>query len=134
METEYLTRYIKYAKEKCRPELTEKNREIIKQFYVKLREESKNSGGMNVAVRHIESIIRMSVGKFILIQLMQRCISEVRWTKKMLKLESGVCWNRSSRLRNTVWQERSRRSSVHTWCHDWSKDSFMRYLILSLWI
>ena len=78
LNADFLRGYIKYAKEKCRPELTEKNREIIKQFYVKLREESKNSGGMNVAVRHIESIIRMSVGKFILIQLMQRCISEVR--------------------------------------------------------
>lgn len=34
---------------------------MIQNFYVKLREESKNTGGMNVAVRHIESIIRLSV-------------------------------------------------------------------------
>jgi DNA replication licensing factor MCM2 len=33
---------------------------MIKQFYGKLREESKNTGGMNVAVRHIESIIRVA--------------------------------------------------------------------------
>jgi DNA replication licensing factor MCM2 len=34
---DFLKRYIKYAREKCRPELTEKNRDIIRQFYVKLR-------------------------------------------------------------------------------------------------
>lgn len=34
--------------------------DIIKQFYLKLREESTRTGGINIAVRHIESIVRLS--------------------------------------------------------------------------
>ena len=52
--------YIKYAREKCRPKLPDKNLDIIKQFYLKLREESTRSGGINIAVRHIESVVRLS--------------------------------------------------------------------------
>ena len=78
MNPDFLRRYIKYAREKYRPELTEKNRDMIQQFYVKLREESKISGGMSVGVRHIESIIRLSVGTASLIQLMPRSTCGVR--------------------------------------------------------
>ena len=42
--------------------MSEKYRGMIEQFYAKLREESLVSGGMNVAVRHIESIIRIATG------------------------------------------------------------------------
>lgn len=47
---------------------------MIRQFYVQLREESRKSGGMNIAVRHIESIIRLAVGTYLFIQLMPRYI------------------------------------------------------------
>jgi DNA replication licensing factor MCM2 len=33
---------------------------MIKQFYLRLREESTRSGGINIAVRHIESVVRLS--------------------------------------------------------------------------
>jgi len=33
---------------------------ILENFYVKLRAESKKSSGLNVVVRHLESLIRMS--------------------------------------------------------------------------
>ena len=72
LEADLLRGYIKYAREKCKPEITEKNRDMIQQFYVKLREESKSCGGMNIAVRHIESIIRLSVGTYQLFQPTQR--------------------------------------------------------------
>lgn len=59
-----LKNYIKFARENCTPTLNKANTEMIKQFYVQLREESNNQGGgINIAVRHIESLIRMSVGK-----------------------------------------------------------------------
>ena len=67
MDSDFLREYIRYAREHCKPDITSKNRELIQQFYVKLREESKISGGMNVAVRHIESVIRLSVGTLRLI-------------------------------------------------------------------
>lgn len=60
IDHEYLKEYIKYAREKCRPKLPDKNLDLIKQFYLKLREESTRSGGINIAVRHIESIVRLS--------------------------------------------------------------------------
>ena len=37
------------------------NHEKVNQLYVDLRRESQTSGGVPVAVRHIESIMRMSV-------------------------------------------------------------------------
>jgi hypothetical protein len=36
---------------------------MIKQFYMQLREESQHTGGISIAVRHIESLVRMSIGK-----------------------------------------------------------------------
>jgi DNA replication licensing factor MCM2 len=62
---EKLKNYIKYAREKCQPVLPSKNIEIVEQFYIKLRESSLKHGGMNIAVRHIESIIRVSTGKYL---------------------------------------------------------------------
>lgn len=67
VDGDFLREYIRYAREKCRPELSDKYLVEIKQFYVKLREESKVAGGMNVTVRHIESIIRVAVGKCLVI-------------------------------------------------------------------
>lgn len=57
-----LKRYIKYAREKCTPVLTSANSDMIKEFYIMLREQSMKSGGINIAVRHIESLIRMATG------------------------------------------------------------------------
>jgi DNA replication licensing factor MCM2 len=69
-----LKNYIKYARDTCQPQLTNANTEIIKQFYMQLRAESVGTGGINIAVRHIESLIRMSIGTSpLLIQLMPRC-------------------------------------------------------------
>jgi DNA replication licensing factor MCM2 len=67
VDGDFLREYIRYAREKCRPELSDKYLTEIKQFYVKLREESKVAGGMNVTVRHIESIIRVAVGNYFVI-------------------------------------------------------------------
>lgn len=50
---EDVKRYIKYARDHVRPQLTNSNTEMIKQFYLELREEAKNTGGINIAVRHI---------------------------------------------------------------------------------
>ena len=60
-----LKKYILYARTFIRPRLTEVNKEKITKFYTELRKESVTSGGINIAVRHIESIIRMSEGKYL---------------------------------------------------------------------
>lgn len=114
MDSDLLREYIRYAREKCRPELSEKHLGLINNFYVKLREESKISGGMNVAVRHIESIIRVAVGTFILIQHMLRCIYEAKYREKTLKSESIAFWNLSSRPRSIQWPNKFGRSLAPT--------------------
>lgn len=55
-----LRKYIAYAKRHCRPALSEADADKIARVYAKLRQESAAASGMPVAVRHLESIIRMS--------------------------------------------------------------------------
>merc|ERR1712216_407701 len=55
-----LRKYISYAKKECRPKLNQQDLPKIQRVYAELRKESVTREGMPVAVRHIESIIRMS--------------------------------------------------------------------------
>ncbi|EAR88972.2 MCM2/3/5 family protein (macronuclear) [Tetrahymena thermophila SB210] len=57
---ETLRNYIMYARQKIHPKLADIKKEKIKKFYSDLRQQSTISGGMTIAVRHIESIIRMA--------------------------------------------------------------------------
>ena len=50
----------RYAKRHCRPVLTHINQDKIARLYADLRKESELSNGIPIAVRHIESIIRMA--------------------------------------------------------------------------
>jgi len=56
-----LRKYITYART-LRPEMSNSHldSEKIVQVYAKLRQESSNSGGVPIAVRHAESMIRMA--------------------------------------------------------------------------
>lgn len=54
-----LRKYIVYARHKCKPKLGNLNTAKISRLYADLRKES-IVGGMPIAVRHMESIIRMS--------------------------------------------------------------------------
>ena len=54
-----LRKYIMYARQNVRPQLQSIDEEKIKGVYAELRRESA-SGGVSIAVRHIESIIRMA--------------------------------------------------------------------------
>ena len=49
-----------HARATCRPSLTDINQARIAKLYAELRRESEVSDGIPIAVRHIESIIRMS--------------------------------------------------------------------------
>jgi len=55
-----LTKYIMYARSNVRPQIQDVDQDKIERLYVDLRRESKQCGGVPIAVRHIESIIRMS--------------------------------------------------------------------------
>ena len=60
IDQKLLRKYISYAKKECRPKLNQQDLPKIQRVYAELRKESVTREGMPVAVRHIESIIRMS--------------------------------------------------------------------------
>lgn len=55
-----LKKYLIYAKRFIHPKLSEIDKEKIASFYAEIRRESSVAGGIPIAVRHIESIVRMS--------------------------------------------------------------------------
>lgn len=55
-----LRKYIMYAKSSVSPKLANIDKDKISQLYVDLRKESMASGGMPIALRHLESIVRLS--------------------------------------------------------------------------
>lgn len=55
-----LKKYIIYARKFVHPKLNEIDKEKVTQFYADIRRESTIVGGIPIAVRHIESVLRMS--------------------------------------------------------------------------
>ena len=55
-----LRKYLIYSKKYCHPKLKEIDKEKVSQFYSDIRRESSVAGGIPIAVRHIESVLRMS--------------------------------------------------------------------------
>lgn len=55
-----LKKYLIYAKRFIKPKLSEIDQDKITSFYADIRRESNVVGGIPIAVRHIESVIRMS--------------------------------------------------------------------------
>jgi len=60
IKQELLRKYISYAKKEIRPKLNLQDLTKVKKVYAELRKESVTREGMPVAVRHMESMIRMS--------------------------------------------------------------------------
>jgi DNA replication licensing factor MCM2 len=57
---EILRKYIMYARKYIHPKLSDLNKNKISKFYADLRKESEMVGGITIAVRHLESLIRMA--------------------------------------------------------------------------
>lgn len=62
IEQDLLRKYIQYARTNIKPDLRGNlfDKEKVASLYVALRRESANSGGVPIAVRHVESIMRMA--------------------------------------------------------------------------
>merc|ERR1712228_653757 len=61
LSQEQLKKYILFCKQTCHPKLDNIDRDKIAEFYSELRQQSmSNAGGIPIAVRHIESILRLS--------------------------------------------------------------------------
>ncbi|PXF40917.1 DNA replication licensing factor mcm2 [Gracilariopsis chorda] len=55
-----LRKYLLYAKRTVIPKLSNMDKEKISALYIDLRRESMSSGGMPIALRHLESIVRLA--------------------------------------------------------------------------
>lgn len=60
MPYDLLKKYLIYSKRHFRPKLAKIDQDKVTQFYADIRRESSVVGGIPIAVRHIESLIRMS--------------------------------------------------------------------------
>lgn len=60
LSQELLRKYITFAKQTCQPKLQAADYDKVAQVYAELRRESSVTHGMPIAVRHLESMIRMS--------------------------------------------------------------------------
>lgn len=55
-----LRKYVLYARNTVAPKLSNMDKEKISSLYIDLRKESMSSGGMPIALRHLESIVRLA--------------------------------------------------------------------------
>jgi DNA replication licensing factor MCM2 len=55
-----LRKYIIYARKYIHPKLNEIDKDKVTKFYADIRRESQLVGGIPIAVRHIESVLRMA--------------------------------------------------------------------------
>uniref|UniRef100_A0A7S3D6T3 DNA replication licensing factor MCM2 n=1 Tax=Palpitomonas bilix TaxID=652834 RepID=A0A7S3D6T3_9EUKA len=60
IDQELFKKYIVYARQHVRPQLADVNDDKLTRLYAELRKESRKGGGISIAVRHIESIIRLA--------------------------------------------------------------------------
>ncbi|KAJ1621501.1 MCM-domain-containing protein [Pavlovales sp. CCMP2436] len=60
IEQALLRKFIVYARHHCKPVLQDVDTDKLVKFYTDLRRESAKSGGIVVAVRHLESLIRLA--------------------------------------------------------------------------
>ena len=60
LDQDTLRKYIIYARKFITPKLSELNKNKVSKFYSELRSESQKSGGIPIAVRHLESIVRIA--------------------------------------------------------------------------
>jgi DNA replication licensing factor MCM2 len=55
-----LKKYIMYARKYVHPKNSDLNKNKVSKFYAELRKESEKVGGMSIAVRHLESLLRIA--------------------------------------------------------------------------
>ena len=60
LSQEQLRKYIIYARKYIVPKLGDVNKDKISKFYAEIRKESESVGGLSIAVRHLESLLRIA--------------------------------------------------------------------------
>jgi replicative DNA helicase Mcm len=60
IETDFLKKYISYARKRCSPQLSKEAGKIIKDFYVDLRKRSSEEAPISITLRQYEALIRLA--------------------------------------------------------------------------
>ena len=61
LEPEFIKKYIAYARDNCKPELTEEAGKILKRFYIKMRKKAEGTNlPVPITLRQFEALIRLS--------------------------------------------------------------------------
>jgi replicative DNA helicase Mcm len=60
IEPEMIRKYIAYAKEHCKPELTKDAGKALKKFYIEMRSKAQPGGPIPITLRQFEALIRLS--------------------------------------------------------------------------
>ena len=60
LSQEQLKKYIIYARKYVVPKLGDVNKDKVSKFYSEIRKESESVGGLSIAVRHLESLLRIA--------------------------------------------------------------------------
>jgi len=60
LETEFIRKYIAYAKQHIHPELTDDALDEIKEYYVKMRNQGENTAAVPISARQLEALVRLA--------------------------------------------------------------------------
>lgn len=60
LPNQLLRKYIAYARKYCNPILSEKAKDVLRQFYLTLRERAQRSDGTPITARQLESLVRLA--------------------------------------------------------------------------
>lgn len=73
----FLRKYLSHARETCQPRLHSIDQDKISRLYADLRRESATCGGVPIAVRHLESLMRMAEAHVLKLQRLLELINEI---------------------------------------------------------
>ncbi len=60
LDPKFIRKYIAYAREHCKPKLTEEAGKILKNFYIKMRKKAQSGGAIPITLRQFEALIRLA--------------------------------------------------------------------------
>merc|ERR1712000_187075 len=98
IDQDLLQKYIIYARQRVKPQVSDMDKDKLANFYKDIRAEAFRSGGAPMTARHIESIIRLAEASA-KIELLKSCGGNSEGTPLspfLLLISSWHCWRGSS--------------------------------------
>ncbi|MBI4144281.1 minichromosome maintenance protein MCM [Candidatus Woesearchaeota archaeon] len=77
IDTRFLRKYIAYAKQNCKPQLTDEAIEELREYYLKMRSQAGGNRSIGISARQLEGLVRLSEAS-----------AKMRLSKKVLKKDA----------------------------------------------